>query len=556
MGDILYNRGAVAFNLVTSVVLVLPIGLLLLARFRRVIEQLMRGTTDTPSSEHGVRCSPSLALELRVQHAEAQGHLIRLPSGPLARAAFVELAGGLAFGLVGALLVLLFAGFEILPVRLIAVTIAFAWPSILVLNLMWGPDRPRQVGTIVAFGAVIVSICLVSGLSSSEGGPRAFLAPIMFWAIYGSLGLPVLLFLNRSIRAIGPVLALMAATAMFGANFAVSLLATDSGIAAAIDLAELIAGGAWTALLGTALLGLVAGVAVGWIGAGILAQGHARKHFSEQTLVSDTIWLAQTLILANSLVIEAGGFGLLAALLAFAAYKLTVVLGYGRLRAYVAGQDARPLLFLRVFGFGPRSSRLVDLIAARWRSFGPVWLIAAPDVAARVLAPRTFLMFLRGALGALFVYKRAERPRRLSTLDRARDPDGRFRIEEVFCSGEIWREVVTELMRDAHEVVMDLRTFTTTNSGCIYELQSLIDLVPIGRAQILVDATTDLTFLRKTLGSRWRSLSPTSPNLHAPQPRLLLLDVTANESAAVDMIEAAFGMHVQSAQSERRPSRM
>jgi hypothetical protein len=143
--------------------------------------------------------------------------------------------------------------------------------------------------------------------------------------------------------------------------------------------------------------------------------------------------------------------------MAFAAYKLTAAFGYRQLRAHVEGQDARPLLFLRVFGFGPRSSRLVDLIAARWRSLGPVWLIAAPDVAPRVLTP--------------FVYKGADLSRRVSTLDRARDPDGRFRIEEVFCAGEIWREAVSQLMRDARAVVMDLRTFSTANAGCIYEIQ-------------------------------------------------------------------------------------
>jgi hypothetical protein len=333
----------------------------------------------------------------------------------------------------------------------------------------------------------------------------------------------------------------MATTALFGANFAVSFLTTDRGISAAIDGAEMIGGGAWTALIGTALIGLVAGIAVGWIGAGVLARRHALKRFSEQTLVSDTIWLVQTLILANSLVIEAGGWGLLAALMAFAAYKLTTLFGRRRLCVHVEDQGARPLLFLRVFGFGPRSSRLVDLIATRWRSVGPVWLIAAPDVAGRVLAPRTFLMFLRGALGGLFVNNRAELSRRLSALDRARDPDGRFRTEEVFCAGEIWREGVAQLMRDARTVVMDLRSFSSANAGCVYEIQGLLDSVPLERALVLVDATTDLAFLRETMGSSWRSLSASSPNLSAPQPRLLLLEVMESDGAAVDMIEAMSG---------------
>jgi hypothetical protein len=57
---------------------------------------------------------------------------------------------------------------------------------------------------------------------------------------------------------------------------------------------------------------------------------------------------------------ESFRLGLLATLMAFAAYKLTTVFGYRRLRAHVKDQGARPLLFLRVFGFGPRSSRLVE----------------------------------------------------------------------------------------------------------------------------------------------------------------------------------------------------
>src|SRR6201999_3383940 len=60
-------------------------------------------------------------------------------------------------------------------------------------------------------------------------------------------------------------------------------------------------------------------------------------------------------------------------------------------------------------------------------------------------------------------------------------------------------------------------------------------------ALVLVDATTDLAFLRETMGSSWRSLSASSPNLRAPQPRLLLLEVMESESAAVDMIEAMSG---------------
>ena len=49
---------------------------------------------------------------------------------------------------------------------LAAVTVAFAWPSVLVLNLLWGPDRRRQFATTGAYLAAVVLLCLLSGLSA------------------------------------------------------------------------------------------------------------------------------------------------------------------------------------------------------------------------------------------------------------------------------------------------------------------------------------------------------------------------------------------------------
>jgi hypothetical protein len=193
-------------------------------------------------------------------------------------------------------------------------------------------------------------------------------------------------------------------------------------------------------------------------------------------------------------------------------------------------------LLLRVFGFGRRSGRLADLLAARWRHLGPVRLIAAPDLAGRVVAPPTFLAFLRGGLGGLFIRDRAGLERRLPVLDGARDPDARFRIEELFCAGEVWREAVRRLMPDACAVVMDLRSFGRENEGCAFELQALMDTVPLARIFLLVDETTDLDFLRATLVQGWRQLDAASPNQHAAEPALRLLDVARSEGAAIERL--------------------
>jgi hypothetical protein len=533
MGEFFLHRGAVTFNLVGGFLLTLPIGLLLLTRYRRTVDRLMRQTTELVPVDDRVPRAPSAPLKLRLDRAPAPGGAPAFPSGPLGRAALIELAAGLAFGLLAGLLVLLFAQFQILPLRLASVAIAFAWPSILVLNLLWGPDRRRQLVTVGAYLIAVALLCLLSGISGKEGA-IAFLAPMQLWAVYASFSIVLLLFLNRTVRAIGPVLVVIAVAALFGANLALSLLATEAGAYAAVDLALMVGGGAWLAFLGTAAVGLALGGAAGWVAAGALAEAHARKRFGEQTLVTDAIWLVQTLVLANSLVIEGGAWGLPAALLPFLLYKLIAILAYRRMVVALDGRRGQPLLFLRVFGFGRRSRKLADLLAARWRHIGPVRLIAAPDLAGQVVAPRTFLAFLRGGLRGLFIRDRAGLERRVTALDGARDPDARFRIEDVFCAGEAWREAVRRLMPDACAVAMDLRSFSRENEGCAFELQALLDTVPLKRIFLFVDETTDLDFLRETLVRGWRQLDTASPNQHAPEPALRLLSVVGSGRAAIE----------------------
>jgi hypothetical protein len=535
MGELIFHRGAVTFNLVGGFLLTLPVGLLLLTWYRHTVDLLMRQTTGPAPVDDRVPRPPSASLKLRVDRAPAPGGSPAFPSGPLRRAALIELAAGLAFGLLAGLLVLLFAQFQISPLRLASVALAFAWPSILVLNLQWGPDRRQQLVTVGAYLIAVALLCLLSGLSA-RGGVAAFLAPLQLWAVYASFSVVLLLFLNRAVRAIGPILVVIAVAALFGANLALSLLATEAGAYAAVDLALMVGGGAWAAFLGTATAGLALGGAAGWVAAGALARTHARKRYGEQILVIDAIWLVQTLVLANSLVIEGGAWGLPAALLPLFAYKLITIFAYRRMVAALDGRQGQPLLFLRVFGFGRRSVKLADLIAARWRHIGPLRLIAAPDVAGQVVAPRTFLAFLRGGLGGLFIRDRTGLERRVAVLDGVRDPDARFRIEELFCAGEMWREAVRRLMPDACAVIMDLRSFGRGNQGCTFELQALVDTVPLRRIFLLVDETTDLDFLRETLVEGWRKLDTASPNQHAPEPELRLLNVAGSEGAAIERL--------------------
>ena len=59
---------------------------------------------------------------------------------------------------------------------------------------------------------------------------------------------------------------------------------------------------------------------------------------------------------------------------------------------------------------------------------------------------------------------------------------------------------------------MDLRSFSADNAGCIHELNYLIDNVPLDRFVLVVDDTTNSSFLERTLDDAWTALAPDSPN--------------------------------------------
>jgi hypothetical protein len=248
-------------------------------------------------------------------------------------------------------------------------------------------------------------------------------------------------------------------------------------------------------------------------------------------LIIDSIWFLQSLMLCSSIGSEAG-YWAVAGLAAFAAYKTTTVLGF---RFFSSGLERQPqrLLLLRVFGFSRRSSRLMDLVAARWRYIGNIFLIAALDLAGQTIEPGKLLAPLRGRLGRLFVHDRTELGRRLVEMDNRRDPDGRFRIAELFCAGDVWRAAVTSLMADAQVVVMDLRSFGRNNQGCVFELQTLLDTMPLPRLMLLVDRGTQLPFLKQVLDARWQELRIDSPNARAAAPTVQLIEVNGSESRVV-----------------------
>jgi hypothetical protein len=80
---------------------------------------------------------------------------------------------------------------------------------------------------------------------------------------------------------------------------------------------------------------------------------------------------------------------------------------------------------------------------------------------------------------------------------------------------------------------MDLRGFSARNQGCIFELQALIDSVPIDRLILLIDGTTEFAALRRTLLELWQGMSAASPNAGRPRATLQFLEVEGSAAVGV-----------------------
>jgi hypothetical protein len=94
-------------------------------------------------------------------------------------------------------------------------------------------------------------------------------------------------------------------------------------------------------------------------------------------------------------------------------------------------------------------------------------------------------------------------PDRLARLDLRTDPDGRFRINEVYCHENTWRPTLEALLDATDIVLMDLRSFAASNAGCVFELEQLVSRLASDDIVFVCDKTTDLPLLHSVLRGAW-----------------------------------------------------
>jgi hypothetical protein len=235
-----------------------------------------------------------------------------------------------------------------------------------------------------------------------------------------------------------------------------------------------------------------------------VARGYERKRFSDAQLLARTFWLILAVhvglqMATGSHIPSLAVVASAASLLMFAPVNAFLLTRIGRTDAQL---PARNLLLLRVFGYTAPLERLFDRVGARWRLFGPVTTIAAPDVVARTIGPGDYLRWLTGRADQLFVTSRADLAARLAALDLAPDPDHRYRVNAFCCRHNTWQATVVELMQRADVVLMDVRRLSRDRHGCEFELEQLAQRLPPQRLVFVADVTTERAILEAAFGQQ------------------------------------------------------
>jgi len=270
------------------------------------------------------------------------------------------------------------------------------------------------------------------------------------------------------------------------------------------------------------LAGLIA-LFVSWYLLRALSKLYEKKVYSDRQLLVDCWSLVVVLYVFARLGETPGTPQLLIALgfVVFFGYRLLI---HAALRLFVLHMQRPPsrrLLVLRTFGFQRRTERMFEAVCQRWRFHGSVLMIAGPDLAARNINPADYLRFLGGHLRKRFIRSEADLQRNLDLLDDQPDPDGRYRVNELFCCDDTWQPALVALLDRSDVVLMDLRGFGSTKRGCVFELRQLVERGPVGHVVLAVDDTTDRILLDSVIRDAWNDLLSEARRPGAVEPTFL-----------------------------------
>ena len=542
MDTTLVLTGILPFILIIAGILSVILSILLLKLYRRATLRGMAraANTDSPGTpaagipttreQQYERQSPSLRFHEISGNDSDNGKDARFTNKSVVPAfisrsqrysALIYLAAGLAYALVMTLTWILIAGDPPSIGRILMLMTLHLWPSVIAICIVSAIGLRE---TLIVLGTYLLLLILTLVIVLLRNPDLSVLSVFVLWII---TNLPptlfFLFFLQRRIRSVGPqVFTFM----LFGVTGSVLLIQganqSDALLRLIVQIAQPLGLGTTSLFIAMHLAGFLILAVGGWFLLRRIGETYRRKKFSDRSISLDSMWLMFAVIQSIGFAFE-GPVWILTAPVAYLAHRLVVRVGF-RLTASHARPTSAPLelLLLRVFSLGQRSNRFFDRFSKLWRPVGIINMIAGPDLVTSAVEPHEFLEFAGGKLSRRFILDQDQLKQRLIDLDRKPDPDGRYRVHEFFCHDDTWRMTMQRLADESHAIVMDLRSFSESNQGCLYELNVLLDSIDLRRIVFIVDSTTNRGFLENALLTLWSELSIQSPNAKLSDATVML----------------------------------
>jgi hypothetical protein len=419
---------------------------------------------------------------------------------------------------------------------------AFIWPLLLAAPLLaWAFQAGwRESRVWAGFGLAFAA--MFAGMLATRTGAVESTVAIAAMAAVSAMPLA---FMRPDFRGAGPplTLALTGGMLVFWILGAIAAAFDDSDPNAPTTAADIV----------ILVVGLAVMLAIGgWVAWRLLlrqARRYADKRFSDLGLAHDAYWALITAFTAAAVLMisfeeSTGGSMEWVALGVLLLWWLWRAALRRLVRALVrsAPPGGPSLLLLRVFKPSARSESFMDRLLARWRFVGPAWMIAGPDLAGAFMEPDEFFTWLRRRLHERFIARTDEVGARLAALDVARDPDGRFRVSELFCADGTWQAAVLALMDRADVVLLDLREYTPQRAGTHFELVQLLRRSDLRRVRVLIDARDDAQAVATAIRNAWREAARPAA---AEPAALALLTIGSGSEAELQALTQALAQAAQ-----------
>ncbi|CAN5126524.1 hypothetical protein BH23BAC2_BH23BAC2_24320 [soil metagenome] len=217
-------------------------------------------------------------------------------------------------------------------------------------------------------------------------------------------------------------------------------------------------------------------------------------------------------------------------LLPFVIYKIISTLLYIVLKTRHQNKSPVKLLLLRVFALQDASRKMFQRIQVHWQFAGPVLMISGPDLATTTIDSAEMIDFVTNNLKNRFCHDSESIEKNLNDADLEPDNDGSFRVTEFFCRDNIWKEALVRLVCISNIVLFDLRGFSEKYKGCQYEIQQVVNHINILKVIVLIDAHTNIDFLKTTFINAYKNLEHGSTKFRTETPQVQLYYFRGNNS--------------------------